>query len=507
VSTTEDPLLEDDIGEESPAMGTKMLPVAALGCAVGLLCALSPLAGIGMALLVGVLILFQWWRDSVAVLAIALIYSNAVVILAQRGTVPTAASALLLAALALVIMRDMVQNRSLPPALPGVPFVLLFAAMQCLSAMLSVAPDVAQAEFYSSLGEGIILFLLVGYAVRATGTLMSVVHALLFVGAVLGALSAIQNLTGDYTNTFFGFAGVSNASVPGGPEADENLQMRLNGNIGETNRYAQVLAVLLPLAAVRLATTSSVVVRLLTCLAAGLIGAGVVFTYSRGTAVALVATLITLVIMRWVRLRWLVGGVVMLVVLGLSVPGYAERLSSVTTILGATEQSGSSEAADNAVRGRTTEVIAALLVFADRPILGVGPDVFPVVYPEYAAQVGILPRLEEREAHNLYAGIAAETGLLGLIPFLLLLWRLVTGLARAAAQWWPVDRTRALLARGFLAAVLVYAYSGLFLHLSYVRYFWLLMALAAATARLPGSNGDDGGHHSHDADTEAATRV
>ena len=258
MSATRDHVLEEDIAEEGRARSTKILPVAALGCAVGLLAALSPIASIGMALLVGVLILFKWWRDSVAVLAIAVIYSNAVVILAQRGTVPTAASALLLAALALVIMRDMVQNRSRPPALPGVPFVLLFAAMQCLSAIVSAVPEVAQAEFYSSLGEGILLFLLVGYAVRATGTLMSLVHALLFVGAVLGALSAIQNLTGDYTNTFFGFAGVSNASVPGGPESDENLQMRLNGNIGETNRYAQVLAVLLPLAAVRWATTSSV---------------------------------------------------------------------------------------------------------------------------------------------------------------------------------------------------------------------------------------------------------
>jgi putative inorganic carbon (HCO3(-)) transporter len=304
---------------------------------------------------------------------------------------------------------------------------------------------------------------------------------------VLGALSVVQTLTGDYTNTFYGFAGVSNATVSATGSPGAATQMRLNGNIGETNRYGQVLAVLLPLAAVRMASTSSVLVRVLAGVAALLIGGGIVFTFSRGTAAALVGVLVTLVVMRWVRLRWLVGGLVVGLVVALSTPAYAERLASFTTILGATQQAGSSEAADNAVRGRTTEVLSAVLAFADHPVLGVGPGAFPVVYPHYAAEVGIRPRLEEREAHNLYAGIAAETGLLGLVPFVLLLWRLLSGLSRAAAQWWPEDRARALLARGFFASVLVYAYSGMFLHLSYVRYFWLLMGLAAVAARVPGS--------------------
>jgi putative inorganic carbon (hco3(-)) transporter len=458
-----------------------------IGVALGMLVAFVPPAGIAIAVLLGLLVLMQRWRDSIPVLTIALIYSNAVVILAQRGTVPTSAGALLLGALAFTVLRDVVQTRSRPVGPPGLPLVLLFGGVQCVSSLLSVAPALSQSEVISSLTQGILLFVLVGYAVVRTRTLMSIVNALLVVGAVLGTLSVIQHLTGDYTNTFYGFAGVSNAVVPGGVSpTGVTQQPRLNGNIGETNRYGQVLAVLLPLAAARIAIARSVLLRLLTVVAAAAIGGGIVFTYSRGTAVAVVATLVTLVVMRWVRLRWLVSGVALVLVVALSTPGYAERLSSVTSILGATQQAGSSKAADNAVRGRTTEVFSALLAFADHPVLGVGPGAFPVVYPQYAAQVGIRPRLEEREAHNLYAGIAAETGVLGLIPFLLLLWRLLTGLARAAREWAPVNRSRALLARGFFASVLIYAYSGMFLHLSNVRYFWLLMGLSAACARLPG---------------------
>lgn len=481
------PLPELEPTQEERPLAAAGLATAAAGGALGALAAVSPPAGVGAALVLGLLLMLRRWHDAVPVLAVALIYSNAVVILAQSGTVPTSAAALLLGALAFSVVRDVVQTRALPPGLPGLPLVLIFAAMQCFSCLFSVAPTVAQAEVYGSLTEGIAVFVLVGYAVVGGRTLMSIVNALLLIGAVLGALSLIQSLTGDYTNTFFGFAGVSNADVgaPGASAAE--VQMRLNGNVGETNRYAQVLAVLLPLAAVRFATTRSILVKVLTVVAAALITGGIVFTFSRGAAAALVGVLVTLVVMRWVKLRWLVGGLLVGLLVALSTPAYAERLASFTTILGATEQAGSSEAADNAVRGRATEVISAVLVFADRPVLGVGPGVFPVVSPKYAQEVGIRPRLEERQAHNLYAGIAAETGLLGLVPFLLLFWRLLSGLSRAAAQWWSLDRTQALLARGFFAAVLVYAYSGMFLHLSYVRYFWVLVGLAAAAARLPDS--------------------
>ena len=38
------------------------------------------------------------------------------------------------------------------------------------------------------------------------------------------------------------------------------------------------------------------------------------------------------------------------------------------------------------------------------------------------------------------------------------------------------------MATGFLLALTAYLTTGLFLHLSYARYYWLILALAGATA-------------------------
>lgn len=459
----------------------------AVAVAVGAVSGVYPLLGLLVGIAIIALVTIRKRPDSVAVLAIAVIYSNAVVILAQRGTVPTTAGALLIAALVVPLGRRVLVDRELPTAPPSMSVAAVFAAVLCASSLTALVPAVAISSAVASLTQGILLYALAAMAVVETWSIGRVADALIIVGAGLGLLSVIQHVTGDYSNTFFGFAGVSDAAVHGSTTAAVDLQPRLNGNIGETNRYGQVLGVLLPLVAARAVSVRPLVIRVLYSIAGALIGGGIVFTYSRGTAVALVAALVTVTAMRWVKVRWLLLAVVAAMVVAVSTPGYADRLSSLTGITGATALEGSNNAADNAVRGRTTEVLSALLAYADHPVLGVGPGVFPLVYPQYAAQVGIRPRLEEREAHNLFAGIAAETGTVGLVTFVLLLLRVLTALAEAARRWAGLDRTRMMMARGFFGAVLVYCYSGMFLHLSYVRYFWLLIGLAAATARLPGA--------------------
>ena len=66
-------------------------------------------------------------------------------------------------------------------------------------------------------------------------------------------------------------------------------------------------------------------------------------------------------------------------------------------------------------------------MWADHPLVGVGPDNFEVHYQEYSEAIGTDPRPEQRGAHNLYLESLAETGLLGATAFFGVLWLALRG--------------------------------------------------------------------------------
>ena len=135
------------------------------------------------------------------------------------------------------------------------------------------------------------------------------------------------------------------------------------------------------------------------------------------------------------------------------------------------------------MRSRLTEMLAAWTVFVDHPILGVGPGQYAPVYSEdYMNNPDIAFKMIDRprRAHNLYFELAAETGIFGIAFFLGLVGLIEVRLWRAWRRWKGVREDLSSLAAGFFLAVLGYLISALFLHLSYQRYYWLLLGLAAA---------------------------
>ena len=68
-------------------------------------------------------------------------------------------------------------------------------------------------------------------------------------------------------------------------------------------------------------------------------------------------------------------------------------------------------------------------------------------------------------------------------------------LIRVRKRWLKVRPDLAAMATGLMLAVVTYMTTGLFLHLSYARYFWLVLAIAGAAAhlglRLPASGRED----------------
>jgi hypothetical protein len=78
--------------------------------------------------------------------------------------------------------------------------------------------------------------------------------------------------------------------------------------------------------------------------------------------------------------------------------------------------------------------------------------------------------------------MAADLGIVGLGTFLAMVATAMIILYRRARYWRPRDPERAILASSFLFALFAYLASSAFLHLSYQRFFWALLALAASAA-------------------------
>ena len=117
--------------------------------------------------------------------------------------------------------------------------------------------------------------------------------------------------------------------------------------------------------------------------------------------------------------------------------------------------------------------------------MGAGPGMGPKYYQEYAPLVGGKVRAQERRAHSLYLELAAETGVVGLFAFLLVIVMVLHPLDEARRRTRYSDRKLWGLLCGLELAMLVFLTTSVFLHAAYIRYCWLLLALSVAAALLP----------------------
>lgn len=442
------------------------------------------------------------WRDAraagaarlgigaeVAALAFFFIfYANLAVVASQFHDVPQVIASSIALLLLFPIGKYILIERQPLVITPVLPLVFAFLGALFLAAALSSEPVVARKAVVTYLTEGLLLYLLVSNAVRSTRTLNRVLWVLIIAGSLLGAISIYQELTHTYANNYGGLAQVDRVDSGGGfniaPQDSEEkiLRPRLGGPLGSENRYAQIMVVLMPLALIRVFRERSRRLRLLAAGASLLILGGLLLTFSRGAAVGLGATLVLMVLLREIRLRQIVLLLaVVTAVVALAIPDYVTRLSSLQGVTGisTTDESGYP---DRAVLGRATENLAAWYTFLDNPLVGVGPGVYFREYSqEYANRLGLRYLESNRRGHSLYLEMAADTGLIGLGAFLAMVLTAVAYLYRNARYWRERDRERSMLASSFLFALLAYLATAVFLHLSYQRYFWVLLALGSST--------------------------
>ncbi len=416
--------------------------------------------------------------DAAAVVVVGLIYSNVPVVMVTFHDLPVAIAAAVPAILVAPLAYDLLVQRRTVVVTPALPWVIGYFVVEILATITARDISGTTSALITVAIEGVALYILLTNTVRSVTVLRLLVWTLIVVGAAIAALSAYQYLTGTFGNNYFGFA-QTEASVTGVTATGVE---RLAGPIGEKNRYAQIMLMLVPLGFLTFVAERRLILRLVALGSAGLCALAMALTFSRGAAVGLAVVVLTMVALRYIRIRYLVAAVGIGALVLVAVPQYADRLLTLTSVASLLSDDAVGSAADNSLLSRATENLTAINVFADHPIVGVGPGQFSTYYRDYADDIGLSVRAQDREAHNLYLSLAAESGILGLGSFLVAVIVTLVGLARARRAALATRPDLAALAAAFLLALIAYLASGVFLHLSYARYYWLMLALGGAAA-------------------------
>lgn len=423
---------------------------------------------------------------SATAVALFLLYTNFPVVAVQQGIIPQAAIFLVPALLLAAFVHQIVIRRR-PIVLDRTLLAMTaFLAVLLLSSFAAEGQPLAVTRIGTFLGEGVLIYFLVRNAVRTLPEVRVAGLVIVLAACLLAGLTVIQGITRDYEQEFMGLAQrsleLSDGVVPAEAGAEIGLEDRARGPVNEPNRFAQILLMAAPLAFVFGLNASWRRTAVIAWAGVGLLLAAVLLTYSRGALVTILVLAMVAVPLRLVRPGRLVTALVVGSVLMLTtIPGLRNRVVSLAGVAGLFGQS--SVEPDGPIRGRTTEMLAALAAYNDHPVLGVGPGQYA---PYHSVRYQALPEIAIRDipiprrAHSLYLEMAAETGTVGLavfmaIPLLLLL---DLGRLRRALFTWRPDLAR--LAAGFTLMLLAYLGTGVFLHLAYERYYWVMVALTAS---------------------------
>ena len=285
---------------------------------------------------------------------------------------------------------------------------------------------------------------------------------------LLAALAIFQQVTKSYAASYGGLASV----LPAGDA------QRSAGPLNP-NPFGQVLATCAVLAFYLARIQPRILGRAVGAALAVACVVGLGYTQSRAALIALLVVAVAIGVLRGVRLPALAVAVCGTIALGTFV--LPQALQTRVGDLYAAVSSNAGTPQDMSLRGRQSENLAGLRMWSDHPLVGVGPDNFEVHYQQYSEAIGTDPRAEQRGAHNLYLESLAETGFLGAMAFIGVLWLSLTGAWRARRRLQGDD---ALLAEGILVALGAFLVCAVTLHSAYARYEWIFLGLGLAAGRL-----------------------
>lgn len=416
-------------------------------------------------------------RSPLATLVIMVVaeVTNVSGVLAERTGIPVFEASLLLGLLAIgLALRD----PELRARLNGwtvfcaglVAFFLATQAVAVIGSADLTTSVMAVRRIAIDLAFTLVLLVLIRISARP----WTVAAAVVIPFAVLSLLTLVDQYVFGGTASFGGFSTVTEASGEG------ITTLRFGGPLPDSNFWGRHLIMGLPLAAALLTRALRSGRRLAAAgWSAAIVAqlAGIYLTQSRGTFFAAgIAMLVWFVASdRSVRRR----GLLMLpvAVLMLAVPGVGNRLIGIVQSVIRGESRGH---VDPSVLGRLAAQEEAGMMWEERPIFGFGPGTFPGQVVNFAGRVPTAVREPTDAPHNLYMEFAAESGVVGLIGWTVMLLGFAA-VAVLAIMMAPRSRDRILVAAA-LAGVIAWSVASLALHLSYLRTLGVILALAGGLA-------------------------
>ena len=444
---------------------------AALGLAAGagpsaIVLALGLLAPFGLML---VLAKPHW----ASILYLVLVYTDLLSILVRFHDFPALARYAGLALVSAVLGYRLFVQRERPASDRLTGWLLAYGIMVALGVLYARSPDLVVNNVVEFV-RGFFTYLIVINTLTTMRRLHLALYAVMGAGVFLASLTVFQAVTGQYDQSFGGLAQYRVSDLAGTAEG-----ARPGGTIGDANYYGQLLLVVIPVALYLLFDGQNKWARFVGLASAGMLTVAVIFTYSRGDALALAALAVAVIIFKRPHPLVLAGGVVaLLVALPLLPSNYLARL---TTVIDLAQGNRLTIYGEDSIRGRAGATQAAIEMFADHPLLGVGRENYPSYQLEYISGTGFARAAKGIPPHNLYLEVAAEHGVLGIIVFGGLLLAAWAALMDARRRFRLVKATREYDLAGWLAIMFIgYLVTAMSLHGAFLYILWMIISLIAA---------------------------
>ncbi|MCZ7539840.1 MAG: hypothetical protein M5U29_08020 [Anaerolineae bacterium] len=313
--------------ERAPANRRSLLILAGLAAlgstAIGLLLAtVNPLFGFAGLLIAAVALGILSNPQRATLVVFFVLYSN-ITVVAIRSGVPSQLAGSFFLLLGLPLFHILIVRRERIIITPFMILMIGYLAALLLSAAASERPNLTFKRIQDYALEGLVLYFLVVNVVRQPEMLRRSLWVILLAGALMGGVTLYQGITQTFDNDFGGFAQVTESEVSVGEEdylGNKPVTRRFAGPIGEKNRFAQILVVLLPLAAALALAERRRALRLAAGALALLILGGALYTFSRGAGVAVVVMALALLPLRMIRPRTAIiaGGLAIVLILSLA---------------------------------------------------------------------------------------------------------------------------------------------------------------------------------------------